>query len=166
MIIRSLKYHWPARKLEWLLSGFLMSWGVYVMFHPEIFTDPRTAQVFSGMAATTQALTPYPAVIWGMGAFLAGLLRSVALFINGAYTRTPVMRLIGSFVSLFILTQILIAMTRTGVPNTDMVTYAWLVIADLTCAYRAGIDAAFAERQRREEKDSRRAPDRSSRTLA
>lgn len=162
MIIRSLKEHWPSRTMEWLMAAFLANWGIYVLLHPEIFTQPESAQIFSGMAAMVIWITDYPALVWGWAAFVTGLVRAVALFINGAYTRTPLIRVLTSFASMFIVTQIIIGLFKSGVPQPGLVTYSWIVVADLISAYRASRDAVFAEKQRQEIKGSRRGSSSSS----
>lgn len=148
MIIRSLRQHWPARKLEWLMSGFMITWGWYVLLNPQLFTAPETAAVLSGLTSLSDPFTLYPALLWGGTAFTIGLGRGVALFVNGAWTRTPYIRLIASFASMFIITQIIIGLWKSGVPNLGLVVYPWFVIADLLSTYRAGVDAAHAQKQR------------------
>lgn len=162
MAITSLRQHWPARKLEWLMSGFMMAWGLYVLFHPQLFTAPETAALFAGLADLSSSISEYPALVWGGSCFTVGLGRAVALFINGAWTRTPLIRLIASFVSMFIMTQIVVGMWNSGVPNTGLVVYPWLVIADLLSAYRAAVDVVHAEKQREVEKETRRDPRRTA----
>jgi len=156
MIIRSIKEHWPSRTLEWLMAGFLLNWGLYVLLHPEMFTNAGTSQIFAGMVGMSNWISEYPALVWGGAAFLTGLLRGLALFVNGAYVRTPMIRVIASFASMFIVTQIIVGLYRTGVPQTGLVTYSWLVVADLISAYRAAHDAVFAEKKRQEIKESSR----------
>lgn len=157
MIIRSLRQHWPSRKIEWLMSGLLASWGLYVLLNPEVFTNPQTGYTLAGLVSLSNYVAPYPALVWGGVAFAAGLIRAIALFINGAYTRTPLIRVLTSFVSMFILTQIVIGLWKSGVPNMGLVIYSWLVIADLLSAHRAAIDTIYAAEQRREMKETSRA---------
>lgn len=156
MIIRSLRQHWPARKMEWVMAGWMLAWGLYVLSHPELFTSEQTKALFSGMAAISAPLTAHPTLLWGGGALLVGMARGIALFINGVWTRTPLIRLIASFVSLFIVTQIIIGLWQSGVPNTGLVVYPWFVIADLLSAYRAAADVVYAEKQREVEKETHR----------
>lgn len=156
IIVHSLKQHWPARKLEWLMSGFLLTWGLYVLLHPTLFTAPETAAVFSGLTELSSSFTEYPALFWGWACFGVGLGRAVSLFVNGAWTRTPMIRLVASFISMFIMTQIVVAMWKSGVPNTGLVVYPWLVVADLLSAYRAAVDVVHAEKQREVNKETRR----------
>jgi len=157
MIIRSLRQHWPSRKIEWLMSGMLTTWGFYLLLHPEVFTNPETGVLFAGMVSLSNYIAPYPALVWGGLAFAAGSARAIALFINGAYTRTPMIRVITSFISMFILTQIVIGLWKSGVPNMGLVVYPWLVVADLLSAHRAAIDVIHAAEQRRELKETNRA---------
>lgn len=163
MIIRSLRQHWPARKMEWLMSGVLVAWGWYVLMHPGLFTDSATAKLFSGMASISEPITEYPALLWGGSAFVVGLARGIALFVNGAWTRTPLVRVVASFISMFIFTQIVIGLWQSGVPNTGLVVYPWFVVADLLSAYRAAVDVVHAEKQREVQKETRRV---TSRTVA
>lgn len=156
MIVRSLRQHWPARKLEWLMSGFMLTWGCYVLLHPEIFTAPETAGPLSGLVVISNPITEFPALAWGGAAFIVGLCRGLALFVNGAWTRTPLIRLVASFASMFIVTQIIIGLWTSGVPNTGLVVYPWFVIADLLSAYRAAVDVVHAEKLREAQKETRR----------
>lgn len=148
MIVRSLKVHWPARKLEWLMTLFVTVWGLYVLLHPGLFTHPATAQPLAGLAQIALSMDMSPAAFWGSIAIAMGLLRGLGLFINGAYSRTPIWRAVAAFGSMFIFTQISIAIFQTGVPNLGQVIYPWLVLVDLLSAYRAGQDAVYAEMQR------------------
>lgn len=157
MIIRSIREYWPARKMEWLMAGFLLCWGLYVLLHPNLFTNAATAQLFSGLSAISAVFTEYPALFWGGGAFIVGLARVIALFVNGAWTRTPLIRLLASLVSMLIVTQIIVGLWKSGVPNTGLVVYPWLVFADLLSAYRAAVDVVHAEKQREVIRESRRA---------
>lgn len=160
MIMQSLRQHWPARKLEWLMSGFMISWGVYVLFHPTLFTDPATRDLFAGLAAFSNQFSEFPALIWGGACFAVGLGRGIALLINGAWTRTPLIRTIASFFSMFLVTQITLGFWNSGVPNTGLVVYPWLIVADLLSAYRAAVDVVHAEMQRAVDKENRRDPRR------
>lgn len=166
MVVESLKSHWPARKMEWLMSGIMVAWGVYVLLHPEMFHNSATRALLSGLTAISDPFTPYPALFWGGAAFTVGLCRAIALFINGAWTRTPLVRVIASFVSMFIFTQIIIGLWQSGVPNTALVVYPWFVIADLLSAYRAAVDVVHAEKQREVEKETRRDARRHRRLVA
>lgn len=144
MMIQSLKKHFPARVNEWF-SGFAMiAWGSYLVIYPGMMTSGDTGKLYEAMIQMWSQPT------WALFAMFVGSTRCVALFVNGAYTRTPMIRVITSFLSMFIWTQALVGVSH--VPNLGVVMYGWALIADLYSAYRAGMDAVFAERQRRLDK--------------
>lgn len=149
MIIRSLKQHFPARFPEWLNADLLVLWGCYLLYFPTVFTDPRTAPLFAGMAHMAE---PYgrPDLVWGIAAVTIGVVRWVALFVNGAWSRTPMIRLVMSFLSAFIWTQVVIAMKVVHIPMPTITIYAGLVFADICSAFRAACDVTYAECARRD----------------
>lgn len=148
VIVRSLKQHWPARKLEWLMTIFVTLWGLYVLSHPVLFVAAATAEPLAGLARIAYGFGYEPYLFWGTVATAMGALRGLGLFINGAYARTPIWRAVAAFGSMFIFTQISIAVYQSGVPNLGLVIYPWLVAVDLLSTYRAGQDAVYAEMQR------------------
>lgn len=151
MIVRSLRQHFPARFPEWWSGGILTLWGLYLLNHPGLFLDPRIKDLFSGMIVVANFWgMGQPSVAWGVTAFSVGLVRLMALFVNGLHTRTPLIRLGTSFASAFIWTQVYLGLYKSGVPNLGLVVYGGLVFSDLCSSYRAGIDVTWAERHRAE----------------
>lgn len=150
MIIVELKRHFPARWPEWFMSGFALAWGSYVNLHPELFTQSATRQSLAGLA--TMAGSFPPSAIWGLSPVILGLIRGAALFVNGSYTRTPMIRLFMSFASAFIWTQVFIGLLKSGVPNTGLIAYGGFVVLDLVSAYRAATDTVYAETARQQVK--------------
>lgn len=148
MIIKSLKTHFPARFPEWLVSGVLVSWGMYVWIHPDLFTNDATRVAFAGLVEMTEFTGHSPSAVWGLAALMVGVIRTGALFINGIHTRTPMIRLGMSFLSAFIWTQVAVGFGKSGVPNPGIILYAWLVVIDIASAYRAGLDVALSEKVR------------------
>ncbi|WP_294392014.1 hypothetical protein [uncultured Sphingomonas sp.] len=157
MLIASLKQHFPARLPEWFMASVMATWGIYVILHPGIFTAPETRAMFSGMAALVEGSGFPPAGLWGSLALTVGLLRAAALFINGAYARTPVVRLISSMISAIIWTGVAIGLAKSDAANTGVAVYPWLLLLDLASAYRASVDMAVAEHNRITSGGTRRA---------
>lgn len=147
MLILNLREHFPARISEWFNAGILMSWGGYVLAHPNLFSHAGNGQIFSRMADMVW-VNYQPELVWGGIAFGVGALRLFALFVNGAYSRTPIIRLVTAAISAFLWTQVFVGLL--AVPNTGLVVYPWLVFIDLVAAYRSGKDAVIAEKRRRE----------------
>lgn len=147
MLILKLKEHFPARISEWFNAAILSSWGVYLLLHPDLFDQPATRMVTQRMAEMVP-LSVNPESVWGLVAFTAGAIRLVALFINGAWSRTPALRLMTAAISAFVWTQVFIGLMI--VPNMGLAVYPWLVVIDLVAAYRAGRDVAISEVARRQ----------------
>ncbi len=116
-------------------------WASYLILHPNMMTGPETGQLYHQM----REMWSQPS--WALLSMFIGVARLTALFVNGAYTRTPLIRVITCFMSMFVWTQALLAIMH--VPNLGVVMYCSVLSADLYSAYRAGMDAVFAERQRR-----------------
>lgn len=159
MLLKSLKTHFPARVTEWLMSGVLFTWGYYVVTHPQIFTNPETAAIFRGIGSIAEWFGQ-PPVTMGIMALLTGFARACALFVNGAVTKTPLVRLLTAFMSAYLWTSICVGLWLSGVESTGLVVYPWFVIADVISGYRAGYDLVIAEntakitRAQRNDRDS------------
>lgn len=133
--------HFQARFAEWMNAFVLFGFGAYLVLHPAMFDDPRVSALWSGMkAAGTQGS-------WGLVCLIVGTGRFAALWINGRHKRTPMVRLIASFFSAFIITQICLGLWNAGVPNTGLIIYPVLVLADLYSAFRASADMTYVARQ-------------------
>jgi hypothetical protein len=133
--------HFAARALEWQNAAILMVWGAYLILHPGMFVDPRVATLWSGLRLIAAQET------WGIVAFAVGFARLFALYVNGRHTRTPLIRLVASFFSAFVWTQVVLGMNNSGVPNTGLVVYTGLILADIYSAFRASADVTFVARQ-------------------
>lgn len=148
MLVVQLRKHFPARWPEWFMSATVFAWGFYVVLHPSLFTQPDTVHMMSELAAVA---SPHnPASFWGLIGVVLGLVRATALFVNGAYTRTPMIRLVMSFASAFLWTQVFLGLFKSDTPNMGLVIYPALVIMDIVSAYRASTDMVFAEKARRD----------------
>lgn len=150
ILVQSLKTHFPERALEWYMAAVMTSMGVYFILHPTLFTNPATAEVFRGLAALSLSIGDFPpASVWGLSTLLVGLFRLGALFVNGAYSRTPIIRMACSMLSGLLWGQILLGLARSGVANLGVAIYPWFVFAEIVSAYRASSDAAIVEKNAR-----------------
>lgn len=133
--------HLQARFAEWFNAFAMMWWGAYVILHPGMFSDPRLYALWTGLLAVASQQT------WGLIAFTVGAVRLGALYVNGRRKVTPSIRLATSFVSAFIWTQIVLGMWNGNTPNTGLVVYPMLILADIYSAFRAGADATYVARR-------------------
>lgn len=155
MLVTQLKHHFPARFPEWMNSGIMASWGAYVLLHPDVFSNSPSSYPMAGLESWT--FNGYPTgTVWGIITLVVGIVRACALFVNGAYSRTPMIRLTASAVSAFVWSQLIIGLLETGISNVNVVVYSWLLIIDVASAYRAGMDTAIAEESRRASKEGGR----------
>lgn len=145
-LIKALKAHFNVRATEWLMSLWAILWGAQLLLMPEIFYNPATSQVFETMKyMVSWASAPAPNV-WGMAALAVGFIRGSALFINGAWRRTPIIRLATSSLSAFLVVSIFVGVTSQGVANTGTPTYFVLFCMDCLSGYRAAKDLKEADR--------------------
>lgn len=154
MILQVVGKHFPARALEWFGALTMFPWGLYVFFHPTLFTDPRIASVFAGLADIAWFWPPH--ISWGLTATSIAAARLIALWINGTRpVATPRIRLVASFLSAFVWTQVFVGMLNSDVPNTGLVLYTALIGADIYSAFRATRDVVLTSRERRIEREAR-----------
>ena len=138
-----LKEHFAARALEWFNAIYLTLWGAYVILHPGLFYGPTKA-VWTGLInlGINQE-------VWGFCAFVAGSVRVVALFINGRWGLTPIVRVATSFLSVFVWFMVSVGLYRSGISNPSIILYPGLMFADMYSAFRAAGDAYEAEANKR-----------------
>ncbi len=137
-----MKQHFTARQIEWFSAVMLWAWGSYVLLHPGLFRGPASSD-FLGMR------TLAPQQVWGYVAFFAGNTRVAALFINGKWGVTPLIRILTSFMSIFVWFWICVGLYLLNTPTTGFVMYGGLLLADMTSAFRAAGDAYEARENKR-----------------
>lgn len=143
-IITSMKQHFEVRAIEWGMAGWAMMWGLQALLVPEIFTSPISGPLATSMLYTVDWVGGDSAVILGLSVFLVGLFRAVALFINGLWIQTPLVRLVTSAVSGFLILNIVVGLAQAPA-NFGVVTYLSLFFADCFSAYRASRDYLIAQ---------------------
>lgn len=133
-----MKKHFVARQLEWFSAGVLWAWGSYVILNPGLFHGSMAPSLRGLLAIAAQEY-------WGYGAFLAGNIRLVALFINGKWGLTPLIRVATSFMSVFVWFWVSVGLYLSHTPQAEYVIYGGLLIADIISAFRAASDSYEAE---------------------
>jgi hypothetical protein len=137
MMIVKLGNHFPIRVLDWFVAGVTLSWGIVCLNVGQATWD---LPIYDPL----RLLAPQGA--WGAFAVMMGLSRMTALFINGAYRRTPHTRMVGAFLTTFMWLQLSFAMFQ-GEYHAIAATaiYPWLFLADIYNVYRAAQDAKSAD---------------------
>jgi len=93
---QSLKQTFPVRKAEWVNSFALLGLSI-VLLQDDLF------ERYAGYAAMARFA---PQEVWQWTLFMLAFGRLTVLAINGAYSRTPLLRWIGAFISCFAWWQI------------------------------------------------------------
>ena len=138
-VITRMLLHLNDRSLEWFSASVMLIWGITLLLPGETLSGPQYA-AFNRFGLTE--------VFWSWAFGCIGMARLVALYINGRWPRSPLIRMAGAIfgaVSWMQVSYLLTASTYmvTGVPNTGMGVYAALAIADLIGVYRAAFDARY-----------------------
>lgn len=108
-VAHGVHHHFPKRVVEWGLSTILINWGMILV------RDGATIKPDGALAGLLRLASED---IWGIAAISVGVMRLVALIINGSFYKTPLVkyapygRLIGSFASCFIWMQVTLALLK------------------------------------------------------
>lgn len=151
MMIVKLQQHFPLRVTDWLVSNILLTWGLLLFY---VTPETWDGGFFSGLRVVAGQET------WATVAVVLGLARIVALFINGAMRRTPHVRAMGAFLSVFIWLQLTLGMLNAETTGVGLAFYPWLFLADIYNVYRAAQDARDSDvrhagvKERRNRKDA------------
>lgn len=132
--------HFQARFSEWQNAAILFSLGLYLNLHLDMLTNPAAGDIFKGFVAVMGAPS------WALVGILVGGSRLAALYVNGAHTRTPLVRLVTAFFSAGVFTQIANAFAGASSPNFGVIVFSYLVLADLYSAFRASADLTFVSK--------------------
>lgn len=136
MAILKLQEHFPLRICDWLVAGFLTTWGLACLAaQPDVWALPVNRELAN----------IGPQGLWGAAAVALGLVRLAALFINGAVRRTPHVRAGFAFLTMFIWLQLTLGVFSASVPSLSVIVYPWLLLADTFNVFRAAQDAKFSD---------------------
>ncbi len=127
------------RAIEWLCAGIMVAWGVTLAINGDILKQPGSA-AFHRFGATESFWA------WMFGS--AGFARIAALYINGRWPKTPIIRMVCAglgFVSWSQLSWLFLegTMMTAGVPTPGIGVYPMLALAELYSIYRAAHDARY-----------------------
>lgn len=119
------------RKTEWLLSGTMLLWGLFILLSCPVATLSHVG-LMPIMSVTS----------WGVLALITGIIRLIFLTINGAWRPSAHIRLIGSVIGCAFWSAIIISADWLS-PN--IVLYASLLIMDMLSLWFIAEDAKLAD---------------------
>lgn len=126
----------PLRVSEWLLSSVLFNWGVVILLHPGVMTRH---DYFSALADIA------PETTWGTVCLLLGIVRTIALAVNGAWRPTPHIRALTAFFSCFIWMMVTFALANDEATSLGLATYPLFLLLESYNVNRAMTDARLAD---------------------
>jgi hypothetical protein len=137
---RSLKDSVYARGTEWLLAIAMLMWGPILWNDPELFSRPNYSQFGAVMSQE----------VWAWTCFVLGAGRIGVLLWNGAYRRTPHMRVVLSLICMVFWYQITLSFWQSAVagavaPSTWMSAYPIYFVFEFVNIFRASRDAKIAD---------------------
>lgn len=138
IILRGIREHFPARRLEWICAGIMTGIGLRLLDPADSFAQPS----FSELARLAGEGT------WGTLMFLIGIVRLVVLFYNGAWRPSPELRGIFAIASGTIWIAFAVGIEAAGTASTGSVTYAFLALGELSNVWTAAGDARTPYRER------------------
>ncbi|KAF0675061.1 hypothetical protein [Profundibacterium mesophilum] len=129
--------HGRGRAAEWITSAVLAVIGITLLMPGETMGVSSSYAGFRSLGVSDGVL--------GVAVLVVGAVRLTALYINGSWRRTPLLRAVGAVCGLVIFTMLLSAFLfpffygHAPALNTGT-TYLILAIADLFSCYRTGAD--------------------------
>lgn len=128
MLIVRFRQTFRERSCEWVLRLILAMWGYSVIQSPGLFDRPY----YAGLASAA------PQMVWGWASFSIGMLGMVVLFINGAWTRTPMLRQVAAGFGMIIWVMLMMGALSVEWRSPAFATYCGLFLLDaLNMSYAA-----------------------------
>ena len=137
-IVRGIVNHFPIRKSEWGMGFAALGMAMVLRFQSEMFATGRS---FVTMAQMADEIT------WGILAITIGLIRGIALGVNGSFAGfgySPHLRLLASILGLLFWSQfvlgILIAAIYHGGAMSGIVAYGTFCFFEFCNIYQSEWD--------------------------
>lgn len=134
-----LSTHMQDRALEWFSALVMLSWGMVLAMPGDTMAGPAYA-AFHRFGTTED--------FWAWAFGMMGGIRLVALYINGRWPRTPVIRMVCATFGAMSWAQVSWMLTegtylKSGIATTGTAVYGILALADLFSIFRAAFDARY-----------------------
>ncbi|MAQ09595.1 MAG: hypothetical protein CMQ11_07150 [Gammaproteobacteria bacterium] len=143
MMLVRFNHKFTSRATEWLFALFLVGWCVVLFAFPSMFTAPNTAAQFAMLNAAFGQV----AVAFTCG--IMGIIRLIALWINGRSAGTPYIRMAMAFFSCFFWWNISLGLVLSGVPTTGWAIYPAILLFEMINVLRAASDARLVYDEKR-----------------
>lgn len=136
MIVLRMQKTFPLRATEWMLAGITVTLGVVLLANLALFDTSASLKILTRILPHTLAA--------GL-ILIVGVVRTMALIINGAWRASPHLRAFCAFLSTFVWLQIVFSLFTGHVVVLGMAVYPWFLIMDIGNVFRAAADARIAD---------------------
>ncbi len=121
---------------EWVSTLCLIGWGAILLGESAALWQEEYFSVLANIASQK---------VWGYGAIIIGLLRSIALGINGAWRPTAHLRAIGALVGAMTWAAIFISYLNLPWNPPSMAPKVAMMVLDISALWFAAGDAKLAD---------------------
>jgi hypothetical protein len=136
LILRLRNYTIKDRVAEWFMGGVLSAMGVGILLQPTIFTANPVFAEFPRVAGPPE---------WGLGLLVVGVCRLATLTINGAWRKSPHLRMVMAGLSMLVWYQMSALSWEANTPNLNVVIYPAMLLLEIYCVYFAACDAGLSD---------------------
>lgn len=150
-VVRDIKAHFPARRSEWATASMMIGWGAIVSMSFPIFQQSPAWGIMAKLASED---------LWGAAAISVGLMRLIALILNGTFWQTwygrwsPHVRAAGCGASALVWLAITLGLSASPYVTTGLPIYAGLFALDAVNAWGASREAGAMDGARARATDS------------
>jgi hypothetical protein len=125
---------YPDRLVEWLFASMMVAWGAWLLV-------PQWNTFVWPQYDALNELASEP--VWGVFSVSVGVVRMAALFINGSWGRTPLLRLIGSGMGMiwWLVLIYLFLLSPQSNPPAGYAFYPVFVAFEAISSWRSAADA-------------------------
>lgn len=130
------------RAIEWLCAGITLWWAIALALPGDILSGPAFV-AFNRVG--------WPQSTWMLLFAFSGGVRVIALWVNGRWPKTPIIRMFASIFGAFVWTQLAWLFYQSSLMNhgpfqTGMGVYGLLAAAEVFSTFRAAHDARYYHR--------------------
>lgn len=137
LVVRFTREHFYARANEWFMAAMTLGLAVAMMLQPDLFSSNPVFIVLGSWA---------PQDGWEAGLLGVALMRFGALVINGAWRRTPHLRGLSAFLTMFLWWLLSVSAFQSETSNLGVAIYPLFLFADGFNVFRAMGDAGAADK--------------------
>jgi hypothetical protein len=132
--------HFRIRIFEWALSVIMLLWATILLNEPDIFKHQQSLAYFATLNPDTG--------FWAMVCYAIGGVRLMALWRNGAWTPSPMIRIFTSVLSMLFWLWVSVGLLGADYLSTGLAVYPVLCVTDFISMWNAANDARLSKQAR------------------